>query len=78
MTAPEATPAAAPAAAAPAPKPAEAAAAKGDAQAQVDQEQEQGYRGVKVDPLPNEYHTFPGPSKEDHAAHSVKGDAGVA
>lgn len=39
--------------------------AKGDAQEQVDAEQSQGYRGVKVDPLPNEHYTFPGPSKEE-------------
>lgn len=47
-----------------------AEAAKGDAQAQVDEEQAKGYRGVKVDPKPDEYYTFPGPSKEDHAAET--------
>lgn len=37
-----------------------ASAAKGDLQAQVDHEQEKGYRGTKVDPLPNHVHTFAG------------------
>lgn len=42
--------------------------ASGDAQEQVDREQEKGYRGDKVDPLPNEHYTFPGPSKDEAAA----------
>lgn len=64
---------AAPAAPEPAPKAAEQA--KGDVQEQVDEEQEKGYRGTKVDPLPDEHYTFPGPSKEEHAAET--GDADV-
>lgn len=53
-----------------APETPEAEAAEGDVQEQVDEEEAKGFRGVKVDPKPDEYYTFPGPSKEQHAAES--------
>lgn len=49
--------------------------AAGDAQKQVDDEQDKGYRGDKVDPLPNSHYTFPGPSGAETEAPEAEGDS---
>ena len=50
---------------------------KVDPQKVVDQEEEQGYRGVKVDPTPDEHYTVAGviagkPTPETDPAHARK------
>lgn len=48
-----------------------------EAQAEVDEQHEQGFRGVEVDPTPNEHYTVPGvlagkPTPENDPEHARK------